>query len=446
MSLRLRLIASILLALMVSLLLGGALACWHAARSVASEMQAALEVGDHAIRNALDHSGESGDRRGDLDRLIRTFDGDRHVLVILLDGANDPIEVSSPAPPRHDVPEWFVHLLGVAPQLEQIPIPSLHAAIMLQTDLRNETGEIWDEFGDTLQIIGLFSILTLMVVSVTMSRGLRPLGQVISGFQRVGAGEYGVRLDLHGATELARLVGSFNQMVERLAALETRNRRLHEQLSSLQEEERAELARDLHDEIGPFLFAVSVDVAAIPALADSGDHAEIVERAGAIRDAVAHLQRQVRSLLGRLRPVGHLEFGLIQAIENLAGFWRRRYPGIEIEVAVAAPADSLGDPLDSTIYRLVQEGLSNAVRHGRPNRIGVTVELAPSGDILVAVRDDGGGLADPSRRGSGLGGLGLVGMAERVAQLGGAVEMCNLADGSGAILSARLPRAVVVPA
>lgn len=442
MSLRLRLIASILLALMISLLLGGALAGWHAARSVASEMQAALEVGDHAIRNALDHLGEGGDLRPELDRLVRTFDGDRHILVILLDGAGQPVDVSSPALPRHHVPEWFIQLLGVAPQLEQIPVPGAHAAIMLQTDLRNETGEIWDEFGDMLEIIGLFSILTLIVVSLTVRSGLRPLAQLISGFRRVGAGEYGVRLDLGGAAELKRLVGSFNQMVERLAALETRNRRLNEQLSSLQEEERAELARDLHDEIGPFLFAVSVDIAAIPALAETGDHAEIVERAGAIRDAVAHLQRQVRSLLGRLRPVGHLEFGLIQAIEDLAGFWRRRYPAIEIEVDIAAPADSLGDPLDGTIYRLVQEGLSNAVRHGRPRHIAVTLETSPAGDILVAVRDDGGGLAEPPRRS----GLGLVGMAERVAQLGGAVEVTNLADGSGAILSARLPRGAAVPA
>ncbi|HVJ51344.1 MAG TPA: histidine kinase [Aliidongia sp.] len=436
MSLRLRVMVSILSALALSLVLGGGLAVWHAARSVASEMQAALEVGDHTIRNAIDHLSESPDPGAELYRLVETFDGDRHVLVVLLDEAGRPIQVSSPEPPRHLVPEWFVHLLGVAPQLEQIPLQHLHGTIVLQTDLRNETGEIWDEFGDTLDIIGLFSLSSLIVVSWSVSRGLRPLTRLIEGFERVGNGEYGVRLEPKGAAELTRLVDSFNLMVERLAVLEERNHRLHEQLSNLQEEERAELARDLHDEIGPFLFAVSVDIAAIPALSETGQHAQLVERTGAIRDAVAHLQKQVRSLLGRLRPVGHLDFGLAHAVEELAAFWRRCYPEVTIDVAITVPSDALAEPLAGTIYRLVQEGLSNAVRHGHPSRIDVAIEPAPSGEILVTVRDDGTGLAEPSGRK----GFGLVGMAERVAQLGGAVEVTNLTGGRGALLSARLPR------
>ncbi len=441
MSLRLHLVLSMLAALAVSLVLGGAFAVWHASLSVELELQAAIEVGDHAIRNALDHLAASAEPAAELDRLIRTFDGDRHVLVVLIDGDGRPIDASSPMLPRDVVPDWFIQLLGVSPQLERIPLPNFRGAVMLQTDLRNEVGEVWDEFGDTLGIIGLFSVLSLCAVGWIASRDLRPLGTLIAGFERVGVGEYGVRLERRGPAELDRLVDSFNRMVERLAALEDRNQRLHEQLANLQEEERAELARDLHDEIGPFLFAVSVDIAAIPALSEDGRHDEILVRTGAIRDAVAHLQKQVRSLLGRLRPAeslgfGHLDFGLAHAIEELAAFWRRCYPDVTIEVTITASTEALGEPLGGTIYRLVQEGLSNAVRHGHPARIEVAITPGDKQDVLVSVRDDGSGLAEPA---AGHKGFGLVGMSERVAQLGGAVEVTNLADGRGAVLSARLP-------
>jgi two-component system, NarL family, sensor histidine kinase UhpB len=437
-SLQLRLVASILLVLVVSLALGGVLACWHAARSVETELQAALDVSAHSVGNAMNQLAQSPDPGQDLGRLIATFDGDRHVLAILVDGQGEPALISTLAVPARPAPDWFIRLLGVAPHVMRLPIPTVagRGVILLQGDLRNEVAEVWDQFGDSLVVAGLFGLLVVALVPWTVRRGLAPMEAAVQSFQRIGAGDYEARLVSDGAPELARLAQGFNRMAERLAGLEAKNRRLHEQLQTLQEEERADLARDLHDEIGPFLFAVSVDAAAIPQLAAQDRHEEIAERVSTIREAVSHMQRQVKAILGRLRPAGPLGLGLAEALETLAAFWRRRDPGIEIRIELDLGEAGRDERIDGTIYRIVQEGLSNAVRHGHPGRILVSIDGDDADRIQVSIEDDGDGI-DETAGGTG---FGLIGMTERIAALGGSLSVGNRCDGRGVAITALLPR------
>src|SRR5207244_1304092 len=103
---------------------------------------------------------------------------------------------------------------------------------------------------------------------------------------------------------------AFNRMAEQLSAAEQQNQRLNEQLSTVQEEERSEIARDLHDEIGPFLFAADVDAQAIPLLVSRDASSEIVNRSKAIRQSVQHMQLHLRGVLSRLRPALLIDQGL----------------------------------------------------------------------------------------------------------------------------------------
>jgi two-component system sensor histidine kinase UhpB len=168
---------------------------------------------------------------------------------------------------------------------------------------------------------------------------------------------------------------------------------------------------------------------------------EILERGRSIREAVSHMQKHVKSILGRLRPTGVSEIGLCQAVENLGVFWRRRHPEISIEFDLGAPDVSFGDVADATLYRLIQESLTNAIRHGRPRTIKVSIQTQDSGDILLHVSDDGVGLAASMDRT----GLGLAGMKERISALGGTLSVRNHADGKGASVTAHLPRQAPVP-
>jgi two-component system sensor histidine kinase UhpB len=114
-------------------------------------------------------------------------------------------------------------------------------------------------------------------------------------------------------------------------------------------------------------------------------------------------------------------------------FWRAHRPNLNFRVDV--PEDSFGEFLDGTVYRIVQESLSNAVRHGNPGTIEIFIAVETGQAIRIRVVDDGGGLRANGRPH----GLGIVGMQERVASLGGMLEVKNRPDGRGVIVAARIP-------
>jgi two-component system sensor histidine kinase UhpB len=432
MSLRVRLIASIVIVLFVSLCAGAAIALRHAVLSVRVEMQAALAVGAQAVRNGIEGVPQAPDPGTELVRLVRAFDGDRHIHVSLSDIAGNVDIASAPAASPPDVPGWFIVLLTPSIAPVRLDAGADHF-ITVESEPGNEIGEVWTQVRDDLGAIGLSCGLSIVLVSFVVSRALRPLDRLSSALALVGSGDHAVPVEHDGPPEIARLAHGFNAMLQRLDAAQARNDRLNEQLLNLQEEERTDLARDLHDEVGPFLFAVNLDAAAIGQLGVSND---VRERAHAIRDAVEHMQRHVRAMLHRLRPAGPVDAGLAPALDNLVTFWRARQPDIGFEIIMTADEDRMTDPVMETIYRVVQEGLNNAIRHGRPRRIEVTVATAQS-DVTISVADDGTGLT-----GSDSAGFGVTGMRERVERLDGVLHVGAGRDGKGFVVTARLPMAV----
>jgi two-component system sensor histidine kinase UhpB len=442
MSLRFQLISLVAVALLLSLTLGGALVWWQAVGSVETELKAALAVSQRTVNNTVAHLPATNDHKLYLEQLIATFDGNRHVRATLTEANGQAAVISAMSTPENPVPSWFVRVVGVDPEIVTIGLPAdanPYTAVSLTTDARNEVGEVWARFSDDMMIIAGFCGVTFLLVYWIAGRGLRPLQTLSRGLRTIGAGGYGVRVASGGPPEVKYLAESFNRMAEQLGTLEAKNRRLHGQLTTIQEEERADLARDLHDEVGPFLFAVNVDAAAVARMAQvTNRKAEIQEQVRSIQDSVDHMQRHVRAILERLRPAGLLEVGLAQAVNNLAMFWRRRHQELSIHVDLPDET-SFGEAHDAAIYRLIQESLSNAVRHGQARFIDVTVTDGTDGaddEILMQVSDDGIGLAEPAVGG----GFGIVGMKERVAALGGVLTVVNRAGGRGAVVTARLPR------
>jgi two-component system sensor histidine kinase UhpB len=452
-SLRARLLGWVALGMIVSLALGGAIACFDASRSVHTEMRMALAVGERTARNALGSLTRSSDLRRELEHLILTFNGDRNVQATLVDAAGPVpglIATSIVSEPPDKAPDWFLRLLGLAPETTRIPVQvgDFQGFVGLQTDPSSEACEIWDGFAEALLLMGLFCGLTFPLVGWFTGRAVvEPLSRVSTALQRIGEGDYAARVPATGPPELRHLAASFNRSADLLAGVEARNRRLHEQLLTLQEDERAALARDLHDEIGPFLFAVNVDATSIARLANEQRTGEIPPHVTLIHEAVGHMQEQVKATLGRLRPAGLAEFGLKQAVERLVEFWRHRHPdaAFEVSVAIDPGGSGFGELIDATLYRVAQEGLSNAVRHSHATRIAVSIAPDCAGsDIIATVIDNGRGLTTTS---GGHLGFGLLGMRERVKALGGSLTVtAGSGDGdgsSGVAVIARLPRTVV---
>lgn len=431
-------IRNISIVLALSLVLSGLLTYWQAATKVETEVGAALSIAEKTVRKIIQEIAHDDDPRLQLVRLVRVFDGNRHVRATFVEPEPIGARISSFVAPPEELPEWFYNLIARPPEVIRIPLPDglrSYGLIELEADQRGEVGEVWDDLILKLAILFGFCAVVSVLIYMTLRRALEPLPTLTTAFESLGGGDYAARVDESGPTELARLCVGFNEMASRLGQMEKRNQQLNEQLATVQEEERADLARDLHDEVSPFLFAVDVDASSIRQMAeaDAPEPATLAARADAIRDAVAHMKKHVKSILGRLRPAVHLELGLANAIETLVASWQLRNPDVSFDVDVTDR--SCGQKLDAVIHGIVREAISNAFKHGAPTEIDVEVSRNADDDVRVLVRDDGGGLK-PASLSSG---FGLIAMRERVTALGGTVAINNREDQAGVTVDVRLP-------
>lgn len=436
MTLRMRLMLWIGAMLVATLLFSAVLVYWHAAQRVHVEMHAAIEVGAQTVRNAVDDGWPTVTPARQLRLLVSDFDGDRHLRVALVAADGSTTFRSMPLTPDEPAPRWFYRLLAAPPEVAVVKLPppfDRYGSMKLTSDSHNEIAEVWGEVGLMFVALTTFCLLSAGLVHVGTGHALRPLNRILAAFERIGRGEYTQRVPETGPRELERLARGFNGMAERLAGMEARKRRLEEQIVEVQEEERAELARDLHDEMGPLLFAIGVDLVALRQYAAEHASRDIAARLDSTRESLSRIQHQVRGILERLRPPSMADLGLAHSIEHLVSFWRVRYPAVRFEVT--APQEGVLDAdMALRVYRIVQESLNNALRHGKPRH--VSVRVSHSEDVIVVeVSDDGVGM----RAGGSRTGLGLTGMRERVDVIGGELRISEGPGGRGVNVLARLP-------
>jgi two-component system sensor histidine kinase UhpB len=370
-----------------------------------------------------------------LHRIVGSFDGDRHVLARLVAPDGSVRDVSRIRKPVDPPPAWLYWLLAGKIHTREFNLPEQFknlGKIELRADPHNEIGEVWEDLKLKFIIISSFCGIVLALIYASLGRALKPLEDLSAALNRVGEGDYTAHVAEEGPEDLNLIYRAFNRMAERLRAAEQQNQRLNEQLSTVQEEERSEIARDLHDEIGPFLFAADVDAQSIPILVMRGANEGVTSRAKAIRQSVQHMQVHLRGILSRLRPAMLIDQGLTHAVEHLVAFWRTRQPSIAFHTDI----DDMRFPahIEETAFRILQEGTSNAVRHGKPSTIHLTVRLTDAAILRVVVSDDGSGIDATAKRG-----FGLSGMKERVAALDGELRVARPDKNKGVLLIAEIP-------
>jgi signal transduction histidine kinase len=225
----------------------------------------------------------------------------------------------------------------------------------------------------------------------------------------------------------------------RLAAALAENRQLAHQHLRIQETERKHLARELHDELGQYLNAIKLDALSL-AEAGAGDGGTLARSAERIAQAADHVYGVVSDMIRRLRPAGLDELGLTAALENCVDQWRQRLPDTRFSLSFSGALDDLGEVQNLTLYRLIQEGLTNSYKHSGAARIDIGLrreaDAARGDELVLTVCDDGRG-TDPARLRPG---YGLSGMRERVEMMGGRLTL-DSAPGRGFALEARWPAA-----
>lgn len=211
-------------------------------------------------------------------------------------------------------------------------------------------------------------------------------------------------------------------------------RRLADHLATLKEDERKQIARDIHDELGQNLLALRIDVSMLRARTEAR-HPRLHERASAVLDNVDSSIRSVRGIMNELRPTV-LDLGLQAAIEWQVGQFRQRSG---LECVLLLPDDgvfaAIPSGADIVLFRSLQEALSNIMRHAHASQVLVRLDAA-RGWLQLTVSDNGIGIAPRQRGGSS---FGLIGIAERVAALGGRFEISPYLSGQGGCLTMRFP-------
>jgi signal transduction histidine kinase len=197
-----------------------------------------------------------------------------------------------------------------------------------------------------------------------------------------------------------------------------------------QELERARLARELHDETGQALTSILLG---LKPLEETAKSAEAQEALASVRELVISTLQNVRRLAVELRPSALDDFGLVPAVERLTETFREQ-SGLQVDLESQIGEERLANEVETTVYRVIQEALTNIVKHADACRVSILLQRK-NGAVVAVVEDDGSGFDTSSTREDA---LGLAGMRERVSLAGGRLQV-ESAPGSGTTLVAEVP-------
>ncbi len=317
----------------------------------------------------------------------------------------------------------------VAANVVLFALTLLAASIAAGLDL-GSSSKRWD-----FLILALAIVLTLCTNLWMLQRRFRPLESLIDQIEAIDPAEP-TPLQLRRSDpveEIDRLASSFHGLLERI---EEERRRSGQLAMRAQEEERRRLARDLHDEVNQALTAILLRLEALAQETPPERAPEVVE----LKRLVNQAMEELLNLARQLRPSALDDHGLVAALETQLKRFSAR-TGIETRLDTGGDPDALADVVQTAIYRVAQEALTNVTRHAGATAVELVV-AERDGGVELRVSDDGSGfhpavLPHANSLTPG-GGLGLVGMAERARLVGGDLDVRS-APGGGTTITLRVP-------
>jgi signal transduction histidine kinase len=307
-------------------------------------------------------------------------------------------------------------------------------------DPATQIGRSWREASRLLSVMAFALVGLCLAVYAALARVLRPTRIIRTGLAQLAANDLSARLPSFDLAELSAISDVFNTLAQKLEAALAERNALTRKLIAVQDEERRHLARELHDEFGQSLTAIAAQAAAAAHTAERECPA-LYEECRGISRTTAGMMATLRGALVRLRPPDIEELGLTQSLESLVASWNSIEKGhTRFDIAIAERVDDLPQSVCANLYRIAQEAITNAAKHAQARRVQLRIEAGPA-DIVLSVEDDGEAMGSgPAPKA----GMGLLGMQERVASLGGALRFERRASG-GARLIATIPNMAAEP-
>ena len=376
---RINLLLALVLALGLAINIGRLVL--EAGPRVQAEDQSVIRLAREFVETIVAGLNEAPDPDARLNQIVRDLNRLRHVSITRQNDAAERAgrtDRSGDNDGSRSLPAWFVALVHPEKTAVNVPI-SIHGkpeSLLITSHPNDEMAEIWDGIVTQLQIGSAIAIVLFLITSRVVSRALAPIPTLSEAMTKIESGGYDTRVKPDGPPELAAICNKLNHLAAALENAVDDKRRLAERVVSLQDVERKEIARELHDEFGPYLFALRAHASALTRIADAGEpNVEATRKHGdAILEQVNALQQSNRRVLEKLRPVGLTELGLREALGALLRLWSESHPGVVIETAISPALGETGETADLTIYRTIQEALTNVFRHAGATCVNVTVE------------------------------------------------------------------------
>ncbi|WP_036255228.1 ATP-binding protein [Methylocapsa acidiphila] len=421
---------------------------------IRSEIASGVNLGSILIGYALDDVVVAAKPEEALRQLQDELAHIRHITVRYSSstGANDddPVQASR----NVEAPQWFVNIFEPERIVKSYPVTirgQPYGELVMWTKPSDEVAEIWNGLVFLTGLLAAISVGIVTLISLTANQMLRPLNDLVDGLGRLQRGQFSGLGEIC-VGELRQIGEQFNRLARSLARTEADNHLLIDRMMSIEEAERKELARELHDEFGASLFGIRAAASCIIEDASSPLNAErrqeIISRAEAISALADSIQKQNYRILERIRPVILHQVGLLNATRHLVEDWRSAHRDVECELRLPDEQPTFDEEVSLTSYRIIQECLTNVARHAKARsvRIALEIDRCPNAAaaasttgarcIHVSIEDDGVGLPSDFRFG-----FGFLGMSERVRKLGGQLKVSNGPE-AGALVEAVIPVAV----
>ena len=429
-SVRAQLLITIVVIDFIAALAAGGVTIFQTRNSVQVEVAASMKLADLLVQEAIQTQQDASAERvlAGLPLQLRFL---RHVRISVRDlGGHTVTEHPDSSDGARDddratVPAWFASLVSSPTERHEVPVVAKgerFGSVIVTSEPRDEIAEAWEHTA-ALGVVALaLNAAVIGILYVLFGQMLHPIARLAGGLSDLERRNYNVRLPPPKAPELVAITHRFNSLAQALETMRAENQRLNHRLITVQDDERRNIALELHDEVGPSLFGLKAAVSSITTAAGNLEDTarrRVTERAREMQTVIEHMQAMNRGLLNRLRPMalGHvpLENMLSELVQDRA----RQHSDIAFSFSGNRLSNSYGDSVDLTIYRCTQESVTNAIKHADARHIDISVtETAPDAgahrQLNLYIRDDGRGFdpAEPI-------GFGFLGMQERVQGLGG---------------------------
>lgn len=413
-----------------------------------SSIREEMEASNRISTQLLSRVGASYNRQTlpDFARFLKQTGRIRASELRLIDDAGTQLYESPPPTYKsgRNAPDWYTAL--VVPRMRSTAIMLDGGSLRVDINPSRAVLDSWDDLNAIMISQGLLLLVADLLVFWLVGRWLAPLDRIVRGLREIEAGQHHIRLpDLPGK-EVGEMGRAFNRMAQaveenmqvRQAGAEAQARLVAQRestqiLNARIEDERAALARELHDELGQSLTAIrSIAKSLLQSPGIRGSKAE--QAAQLLFDTAGSTSDAMHRMIPRLRPMQLDGMGLTDAVRDMVSDMQMKHPALRIVLQFEQTIPDLPDVLEISAFRIVQEALTNVVRHAGATQVRIRFSLE-AGQLDIRIADNGTAVVTTLLPN---GHYGVRGMQERAESLGGGVQFVSAAGG-GLEVHVRLP-------